>query len=527
MSARFVSVDRSTPMLLPPDLRDWVPEDDLVHFVIEAVDRLPLEKFRVNHRGTGDAQFPPHIMLALLIYSYANGIFSSRKIERATYRDVAVRYLSAGTHPDHDTICKFRRENLDAFRESFIDVLELARELKLFKLGTVSIDGTHIKANASIDQNVTYQRAVEIREQLRLDIDELLARAEEADAEDEDNQKLPAEEARREKLAAKMDRAIEELEAWARQRQQEADAQFEEKKAERREKEKNTGRKSPGKEPKRREVKAGDSGEQCNLSGPDARIMRKNKRAGFTQSFNAQAAEDVDGSQLIVGQHVSQSPSDGGELEKAVASIPSRLGKLEAALADAGYGNADAFDRLEKEGIELYCSVHREDAHSERHYDFRPEKQSKREVKEPTDPRLIKMRDKLRSEEGKAIYGRRNHTVEPVFGIIKEAMGFRGVSLRGKEKVTGEWTLVCLAYNLKRLHKLLSDPKSGPSKAGPPPGGDQTGWAALTGVFFARLAQATCSHFNLLAAKLNRGLVLSPTGSQGVLLCLPQSPWGE
>jgi transposase len=163
MGARFVSVDRETPMFLPPDLRDWVPEDDLVHFVIEAVERLPLESFRVNHRGTGDKQFPPHMMLARLIYSYANGLFSSRNMERATHRDVAIRYLCAGTHPDHDTICKFRRENREAFRESFVDVLEFARELKLLKLGNVSLDGTHLKANASIDQNVSSQRAVEIR----------------------------------------------------------------------------------------------------------------------------------------------------------------------------------------------------------------------------------------------------------------------------------------------------------------------------------------------------------------------------
>ena len=223
MPVRFVSVDRDTPMLLPPDLRDWVPEDDLVHFVIEAVDRLPLKTFRVNHRGTGERQFPPHMMLALLIYSYANGLFSSRRIERATHRDVAIRYLCAGTHPDHDTICKFRRENLEAFRESFVDVLELARELKLLKLGNVSLDGTHIKANASIDQNVSYQRAVEIRDQLRLDIDELLTQAEQADAEEQDNQKLPEEIARREKLASKMDRAIEDLEARARERQEKGD----------------------------------------------------------------------------------------------------------------------------------------------------------------------------------------------------------------------------------------------------------------------------------------------------------------
>ena len=169
-----------------------------------------------------------------------------------------------------------------------------------------------------------------------------------------------------------------------------------------------------------------------------ARIMRKNKRASFTQSYNAQAAVDADGSQLVVGQHISQSAGDYAELANGVASIPSQLGKPKSVLADAGYVNADAFDRLEKEDVEIYCSVHREDAHNERHYDFRPEKASGREVKEPTDERLVAMRDKLRTEEGKVLYGRRNHTVEPVFGIIKAVMGFRGFSLRSKEKVSGE-----------------------------------------------------------------------------------------
>ena len=155
MAQRFQNTDRHTPLLLPPDLRDWVAEDDLVHFIIQAVDRLPLSAFAVNHKGTGDAQYPPHTMLALLLYCYANGIFGSRRIERATYRDVAVRYLTADTHPDHDTICAFRRNNLDAIATAFVDVLELARELKLLKLGTVSLDGTHMKASASKDKNVT------------------------------------------------------------------------------------------------------------------------------------------------------------------------------------------------------------------------------------------------------------------------------------------------------------------------------------------------------------------------------------
>ena len=513
MPARFVSVDRDTPMLLPPDLREWVPEDDLVHFVIEAVDRLPLESFRGNHRGTGDRQFPPHMMLALLIYSYANGVFSSRKIERATHRDVAVRYLSAGAHPDHDTICKFRRENLEAFRESFVDVLELARELKLLKLGNVSLDGTHIKANASIDQNVSYQRAVEIREQLRLDIDELLAQAESADAEEEDGQKLPEEIARREKLASKMERAIEELEARARGRQEQAEAKYEAKKAERREKEKKTGKKCTGREPVQPAKKAEDSREQCNLSDPDARIMRKNKRAGFTQSYNAQAAVDADGSQLVVGQHVSQSASDYAELENGVASIPPELGKPESVLADAGYVNGDAFDRLEEEGVKIYCSVHREDAHNERHYDFRPKKASASKVKEPTDERLVAMRDKLRSEEGKALYAKRNRTVEPVFGIIKAAMGFRGFSLRGKEKVSGEWTLVCLAYNLKRLHGMANGPKTGVSRPKSPSIDPYDTRTSPVGILLRRIIYTICRRFHLLIASSTSELALTPTDS--------------
>lgn len=438
-------------------------------------------------------------------------------IERATHRDVAIRYLTAGTHPDHDTICKFRRENLESFRESFVDVLELARELKLLKLGNVSLDGTHLKANASIDQNVSCQRAVEIRDQLRLDIDDLLAQAETADADEQDGQKLPEEIARREKLACKMERAIEELESRARQRQQKAEGKYEAKKAERREKEKKTGKKCTGREPRQPKKKAEDSSEQCNLSDPDARIMRKNKRASFTQSYNAQAAVDADGSQLVVGQHVSQSASDYAELENGVASIPSQLGKPEAVLADAGYVNADAFDRLDQEGVEIYCSVHREDAHNERRYDYRPKKASGRAVKEPADERLLAMRNKLRTEEGKALYERRNYTVEPVFGIIKAAMGFRGFSLRGKEKVSGEWTLVCLAYNLKRLHRMAGSAMSGAvgpkSRSIAPKMGPNDMQTSPVGISLRRFIDTVFNRLHRLVTKSTAKLALTPTGS--------------
>ena len=237
MAARFINIDRQTTLLLPPDLRDWVAEDDLVHFVIEAVERLPLSTFAVNHRGSGDAQFPPAMMLALLIYCYANGLFGSRRIERATYRDVAVRYLCADTHPDHDTICTFRRHNLEAVAAAFVDVLELARELRLLKLGCVSLDGTHLRASASKDKNVTYQRAGELRTQLRLDVDALLAQAEASDREDTDPQALPKEIARREKLLGKMDAACAQIEARAKARAQAEQAEYKRKVAARAERE--------------------------------------------------------------------------------------------------------------------------------------------------------------------------------------------------------------------------------------------------------------------------------------------------
>jgi len=458
MSKRFVTVDRDTPMLLPPDLRDWVGEDDMVHFILEAVDRLPLERFRVNHRGSGDRQFPPHMMLGLLIYCYAHGIFSSRKIETATYRDVAVRFLTADTHPDHDTICKFRRENLHAFEAAFIDVLELATELKLLKLGNIALDGTHIKASASIDKNVTYERAVQLRKELQEEIGALLTHAETADQSDEDNQRLPEEIARREKLASKMDQAIEELKARAEKRQKNEKAKYNKKVKERKEKERRSGKKTKGREPKKPNVRPEDSSEQCNLTDKDARIMRKNKRSGFTQSYNAQAAVDADGSQLILGHHVSQSATDAHELIRGVTSIPENLGTPQTVSSDAGYMNTAAFEYIENElGIEVYCSVHREDAHSERQYDFRPENQSKRPKRKVKDPCLINMQEKLQSAEGKEIYSRRNHTVETTFGIIKEVMGFRGFMLRGIQKVTTEWNLVCLSYNIKRIWGMLAN----------------------------------------------------------------------
>jgi transposase len=458
MAHRFKNTDRNTPLLLPPDLRDWIAEDDLVHFVIQAVERLPLATFAVNHKGCGDEQYPPHTMLALLIYCYANGLFSARRIERATYRDVAVRYLTADTHPDHDTICAFRRNNLQAIAVAFVDVLELARELKLLSLGTVSLDGTHIRASASKDQNVTYERARQLRTQLRQDVNELLQQAERADQKDEDPQKLPREIARREKLMQKMDAACAQLEARAQTRAEAERADYERKVAARQARD-GSAKGPPPKPPQA----TPEPDEQINLTDPEARLMRKSKREGYTQSYNAQAVVDAQGSQLIVGQRVSDCASDAGQLAPDLQSIPPSLGPPTTALADCGYADKEVFQRLlgERPELDLYVSVHREDAHAERRYDYRPLDQIKK-PKPIKDPVLLAMADKLRTPAGKVIYRQRACTVEPVFGIIKAVLGFRQFLLRGMRKVSGEWNLVCLAYNFKRLHRLGAGLKLAP-----------------------------------------------------------------
>jgi transposase len=431
-----------------------VAEDDLVHFVIEAVDRLPLSAFAVNHKGGGDEQFPPHLMLSLLVYCYGNGVFSSRRIERATYRDVAVRYLTADTHPDHDTICTFRRNNCDAIAAAFADVLELAKELKLLKLGGVSLDGTHIRANASQDKNVTYERAQPWRAQLRQDVNALLQQAERADQQDEDAPRLPQGIARREKLRQKMEQTCARLEPRAKERAAAERAEYACQLAARQQREGSA--KGPAPQPP---PDTPEPDEQINLTEADARLMRKSKREGYTQSDNCQAVVDAAGSQLIVGQRVTDCASDAGQLEPDWQSRPAGLGAPTAALADCGYADKEVFQRLaqDRPGLDLYVSVHREDAHAARRDDYRPPTKIKK-PKTITDPLLRAMADKLSTPEGPARYRRRACTVEPVFGIIKAALGFRQFLLRGRNNVTGEWNLVCLAYNLKRLHRLAAEP---------------------------------------------------------------------
>lgn len=450
MSARFVNVDRRTPLLLPCDMREWVREDDMVHLVIEAVERLDLERFRVNHRGTGSRQYPPQMMLGLLIYCYANGIFGSRRIETATHRDVSVRYLTGDTHPDHDTICTFRRENLEAVHECFVNVLELASEIGVLKVGTVSVDGTKIRANASKHKSLRYDRAGELVEQLDLEVKELLDQAEAADRSDEEQgQRLPEQIAQREALKAKLEQAREKLEKRAKARAEAEEVEYRKKVAERDKRKgnrKGPKPKAPNPDP--------EPEEQINLVDEDSRLMRKNKRSEYHQAYNAQAVVDADGSQLVLGARVSQCASDSHELQADVEAIPETLGAPSAVLADAGYACEDQIDAVQSDHTEVYVSIGAEAKHQRRRHDFRPRHGRSENSTEPKAEWLKAMKAKLQTDAGRALYARRKQTVEPVFGIVKQAMGFRQFLLRGTEKVNAEWELVTLAYNMKRLWNL-------------------------------------------------------------------------
>lgn len=435
MAERLVNVDRETPMLLPVDLRQWIPEDDLVHFVINAVETMNLSALTVNQRGSGSKQYPPRMMLALVIYCYANGLFGSRRIERATYRDLAVRYLTGDTHPDHDTICAFRRENGEAVKQAFVEVLRLARQMGLLRVGTVSVDGTHIKANASKHKSVRYDRAGELEKLLRKDIEELLVRAEKADREARgDDQKLPQEISRRKALLEKM--------LWARQE------------LEKRAKGEDVGQEEEGKPqgPKAGSASPGqpEDSQQINLTDADSALMRKSHHDSYEQAYNAQAVVDAEGSQLVLGTDVIRTPSDANQLQPALDSVPECVGSVQRMLADGGYVNAEKIEQVGQK-VDLYVAIARAD-NSYRRYDFRPPK--KRAAKKVIDPRLVAMREKVTSKEGKRIYRKRASTVEPVFGMIKAAMGLRQFLLRGLEKVRIEWDLTCLAYNVRRLWSL-------------------------------------------------------------------------
>jgi transposase len=443
--ATFIPFDRAQAFLLPPDLKDWLPADDLAHFVVAAVERVSLASFQVNPGAGGKPQYHPRLMLALLVYGYANGIFSSRRIERATHRDLGVRFVAANLHPDHDTIAVFRRTNKAAFEAAFLQVLLLARESGLLRVGTVSIDGTKIDANASKIRSVRYDRAKELRARLAADIAEMTARAETADAEDVDPQALPAEIARREALKAKLDAACARLEAEARAQAAAARPAHEAKQAAW---EARKGRR--GRPPKPPEDDPPPE-RQGNLTDPDSALMRRSDAHEYRQAYNAQAVVCADGAQLILATNLTACASDAPSFAATILAMQDGIGLPRTVLADTGFASGPAVAALEAQGIEPLVAIGRTQPH--RPHDFRPPPKEKPR-RRVTEPWRLSMQEKLETDDAKALYKKRKQTVEPVFGIIKSAIGFVRFRLRGLANAATEWTLTALAYNFRRLHRL-------------------------------------------------------------------------
>ena len=383
--------------------------------------------------------------------------FSSRRIEQSTYDSVPVRLVTADTHPDHDTIGIFRRENQALLSESFVKVLQLAQQVKVLQFGqiTVAVDGTKVLANASKHSAVSYQRAGQMIEQLELEVQQLLAKAEQADSTPlQDGLSLPAEITRRQERRAALEQARAQIEARAQARYAVQLAEYQKKVAERAAK-KERGEKVGGQPPQGPSPEPGPR-EQYNFTDPESRIMKAGNGQHFEQSYNAQAAVEVQ-SRLIVGPRLSDAPNDKEQLVPDVQAIPAQAGRLRAVLVDSGFYSEKAVRQIEQtaeaqpSGTVVYAAIEKT-SHHRSVADL--EKKPEPEPPAAGASSMEVMRYRLKTPAGKALYKLRQQTVEPVFGIIKSVMGFRQFLLRGLAKVSLEWELVCLAYNFRRLHRL-------------------------------------------------------------------------
>ncbi|MGH8524123.1 MAG: IS1182 family transposase [Gammaproteobacteria bacterium] len=448
--SHFRQCDRETPYLLPPSIEEWLPEEHLAHFVGDIIDQLDLSALMGRYRGAGSAAYHPAMLLALLIYGYATGTYSSRRIEQATHDSVAFRYLAANAHPDHDTLCAFRKRFLKEIEALFVQVLCIAKEMKLLKLGTVALDGTKIHANASRHSALSYGHAEKIEAQLQVEVVELLARAEAADAEPlPEGLDIPEELARREARLKAIGEAKAEIEARAAARFVREQADYEAKVQAREEQGERTGKKPRG-TPPAPPTPAPRAKDQINLTDPDSRIM-PTAGGGFEQSYNAQAAVDTD-TMLVVATGMTQAPNDKQQIAPMVdtlENLPEALGEVSEILADAGYFSEANVATCVEADIDPLIATGRESHHlpwQERFGEPPP-------LCEPADA-VDRMRHRLKTRAGRASYGKRKQTVEPVFGIIKAGMRFRQFLLRGLDAVRGEWSLVTMAWNIRRMAVL-------------------------------------------------------------------------
>ena len=448
--SNFRTIDRETGFLLPPSVDEWLPEQHLARFVVEVIDGLDLRAMSGSYRGSGSASYHPRMLLGILVYGYATGVFSSRKLERATYDSVAFRFIAANDHPDHDTIAAFRRRFLKEIEGLFVQVLLLAREMGVLKLGTVGLDGTKIHANASRHSALSWEHAGKIEAQLQAEVADLMTKAEAADAADiPDGMSIPDELARREERLRKIAEARVKIEARARERHAREQAEHEAKLAARQAKTAVTGKK-PGGKPPRPPAEGPLPDDQINLTDEDSRIMPV-AGGGFEQCYNAQAAVAA-GSMLVVAVDVVAAPNDKQQLEPMLGKIdalPEELGETETLLADAGYFSAANVEACAAAGVAPLIAMGRQPHHPSLSERFETAPSA------PKNPTPVEaMAHRLKTPEGRKLYALRKQTPEPVFGIIKSALGFRQFSLRGLDKVRAEWSLVTMAWNLKRLFVL-------------------------------------------------------------------------
>ena len=452
MTRKFKTADYEATLNLTIRLEDALPPSHLARFMVDVVAQLDLSKIYARYGQRGGEPIAPQILLGLLFYGYATGVFSSRKIEKATYESVPFRFVAGDLHPDHDTIANFRKTFLPELKDLFVQILLLAQTAGVLKLGNLSLDGTKIHADASKSKAVSYKRLLELERQLKTEVDELFALSEQAEQVEQIEARLglavPDEIALRQERLAQLTKAKAVLEARAQARDEAEQADYQAKIQAREEKARQTKRppRGPAPKPPTPGPKAKD---QYNFTDPDSRIMKNSTNAGFDQHYNAQAAVTQD-NMLIVAHSLSNHPNDKQEALPTLDALSPQLSQPEAVALDNGFFSERNIAAIEARGIEAYIATGRE-----------PHHQSWRTLiaEQPAPPpddasAKIKMAFKLQTEIGQIIYGLRKGTVEPVIGIIKEILGFRQFSLRGLAAAAGEWCLVCLAFNLKRLHIL-------------------------------------------------------------------------
>jgi transposase len=446
----FHPINRGTDYLLPPSVQEWLPEAHLARYVVDVVEGLDLSALEQAYGGRGSEAYHPATLLSLLIYGYATGTFSSRKIERATFDSLAFRYIACNRHPDHDTLATFRKRFGKEFQSAFVQVLQVARENQLSRFGTVSLDGTKIHANASRHSALSYGHAEKIEAHLKAEVQELLVLAEAADqSQVPDGVSLPDEIKRREDRLAAIAVAKAKIEARAKERYEQEQAEYAAKMAARAEKEAATGKKPGGKPPTPPES-GPRADDQINLTDEESRIM-KVPGGGFEQCFNAQAIVDTE-SMLILVPHVTQASNDKEQIEPMVERMqanPEGLNQPETLLADTGYFSQKNVVACIEAKIAPLIAVKRDEHHPQWRERFTEPAPLAGDAS-PVDM----MKHALKTKTGRVAYALRKQTVEPVFGIIKSVMGFRQFLLRGLKNVQNEWTLVCLAWNLKRMAVL-------------------------------------------------------------------------